>query len=235
MRFSPILTFHIFAGTLGCLSGFVAVFLRKGSRQHGLAGNVFVVSMMGLATSGVYLAIMKSQPGNIIGGVLTFYLVTTAWMTARRGDGKTRIFDWGALLISLPLATALVTLAVEAAKSPTGRKYGYPIGVYLFLGSIAVLSAMGDIRLLVRGGISGTQRIARHLWRMCFAFFIAAGSIFLARQHLFPTILRKTGTLYLLTFMPLILMVFWLIRIRFKNVYEKKLSLSTERVPSLQT
>ena len=92
-----------------------------------------------------------------------------------------------------------------------------------------------DIRLLVRGGISGTQRIARHLWRMCFAFFIAAGSIFLARQHLFPTILRKTGTLYLLTFMPLILMVFWLIRIRFKNVYEKKLSLSTERVPSLQT
>ena len=235
MRFSPILTFHIFAGTLGCLSGFVAVFLRKGSRQHGLAGNVFVVSMMGLATSGVYLAIMKSQPGNIIGGVLTFYLVTTAWMTARRGDGKTRIFDWGALLISLPLATALVTLAVEAAKSPTGRKYGYPIGVYLFLGSIAVLSAMGDIRLLVRGGISGTQRIARHLWRMCFAFFIAAGSIFLARQHLFPTILRKTRTLYLLTFMPLILMVFWLIRIRFKNVYEKKLSLSNERVPSLQT
>ena len=232
---SPILVFHIFAGTLGCLSGFVAVFLRKGSRQHGLAGNVFVVSMMGLAASGVYLAIVKSQPGNIIGGVLTFYLVTTAWMTARRGDGKIRIFDWGALLISLPLATALLTLAVEAAKSPTGRKYGYPIGVYIFLGSIAVISATGDIRLLVRGGISGTQRIARHLWRMCFAFFIAAGSIFLARQHLFPAILRKTGTLYLLTFMPLILMVFWLIRIRFKNVYEKKPSLRTDGVPSLQT
>jgi hypothetical protein len=35
---SPILVLHIIAGTLGMLSGFVAVFLRKGSRQHGLAG-----------------------------------------------------------------------------------------------------------------------------------------------------------------------------------------------------
>jgi len=82
------------------------------------------------------------------------------------------------------------------------------------LGVVATLATIGDIRLLVRDGIAGTQRIARHLWRMCFAFFIAAGSIFLARQHLFPVIMRKTGTLYFLSFLPLILMIFWLFRVR---------------------
>ena len=46
----------------------------------------------------------------------------------------------------------------------------------LFLGSVAVLAAAGDVRMLVRGGVFGAQRVARHLWRMCFGLFIATGS-----------------------------------------------------------
>src|SRR5438132_7446969 len=178
MRFSPVLLFHICAGTLGFLSGAVAVSFRKGSRRHALAGNVFVISMVSLAASGVYLALMKSQPGNILGGTLTFYLVATAWMTAKRSDGETGLFDWGALLVALAVAAVNLTWGLEAARSQTGSKYGYPPWPYFFLGSVALLAATGDVRTLVRRGISGTQRIARHLWRMCFAFFIAASSIF---------------------------------------------------------
>jgi len=221
---SPLLLLHIVAGTLGMLSGFVAVFLRKGSRQHGLAGNVFVISMMGLSASGVYLALMKSQPGNVLGGALTFYLVTTAWMTARRRDGEPGIFDWGALLVVLALAVVTVTWGLEAAYSPTGSKHGYPAGPYFFLATVALLAATGDVRMLVRRGISGSQRIARHLWRMCFALFIAAASIFLARQHIFPAVLRKTGVLFLLSFLPLILMIFWLVRVRSTKAHKKATS-----------
>ena len=81
---SGLLLLHIVAGTLGMLSGFVAVFLRKGSRRHALAGNVFVSAMIGLSVSGFYLALMKSQPTNVAAATLTLYLVTTAWMTASR-------------------------------------------------------------------------------------------------------------------------------------------------------
>jgi hypothetical protein len=220
----PILVLHIAAGTLGMLSGFVAVFLLKGSRRHGIAGNVFVVSMLSMAAAGVYLAFMKSQPGNILGGTLTFYLVATAWMTARRKEQGTTVFDWVALLVVLAVGVIEVTCGLEAAKSPTGMKYGYPPGPYLIMGTVALLAAGGDIRMLVRHGISGTHRIARHLWRMCFALFIAAGSIFLARQELFPAFMRKTGMLYLLSFLPLLLMIFWLIRVRFTNAFKRKAS-----------
>src|ERR1700692_3069538 len=99
MSYSPVLLLHIVAGTLGMLSGFVTVFLRKGSRQHGVAGNVFVISMMSLGATGVYMATLKHQPGNILGGAFTFYLVATAWLTARRRDARTNLFNWGALLV----------------------------------------------------------------------------------------------------------------------------------------
>jgi len=233
MSYSPILLLHIASGTSGMLSGFVAVFLRKGSRRHGLAGNVFVVSMMSLAATGVYLATLKHQPGNILGGTLTFYLVTTAWLTARRRDGEPGILDWGALLIVFSLAAAAVTLGLEAATSPTGLKYDYTPGPYFFLGSIALLATVGDIRMLVRRGIVGSQRLARHLWRMCFALFIAAASIFLARQQIFPAILQKTGVLVLLSILPLLLMIFWLFRVRFANAYKRTRPVVGVSQPSL--
>jgi len=220
MSFSPVLVFHICAGTIGFLSGAAAVSLRKGSRQHGLAGSVFVISMLSVAESGEYLAIVKSQTGNILGGALTFYLVATAWMTARRRERGTGIFDWGALLIVLALGVVTVTFAIEAAKSPTGMKYEYPPGPYIFLGTVALIAAAGDVRMMVRKGIPGRQRIARHLWRMCFAWFIAAASIFLARARLFPAFMSETGMLYFLSLLPLLLMIFWLVRVRFRNAYE---------------
>jgi uncharacterized membrane protein len=212
---SPMLFFHICSGTLGILSGFTAVFLRKGSRWHGLVGNVFVISMLGLSASGAFMAVLKSQPGNILGGTLTFYMVATAWMTARRknNEGQTGIFDWGALLVVFAVAAVELTYGIEAVLSATGLKYDYPPGPYFFLGSVAVLATLGDIRMLVRGGISGPHRIARHLWRMCFGLFVASGSVFLARQRLFPVLLQKMGVLIFLSVLPLLLMIFWLIRV----------------------
>lgn len=211
---TPLLALHIAGGTLGMLSGFAAMFLRKGSRRHSIAGDVFVVSMLIMSACGTVLAVMKSQPGNILGGTFTFYLVATAWLTARRREAETTLFDWAGLLFVLPIAAIEITYGLQAALSPTGLKYNYPPGPYFFLGSFALLSTIGDIRMLIRGGITGSSRLARHLWRMCFAQFIAAGSIFLARQQLFPAILRRTGTLYLLSFLPLAVLIAWLIRVR---------------------
>ena len=219
---SGLLLLHIAAGTLGMLSGFVAVFLLKGSRRHALAGNVFVSAMIGLSVSGFYLALMKSQPTNVAAATLTLYLVTTAWMTASRRAGAPGIFDWSALLASLAVGAVEIAWGVKAELSPTGMIHGYPPGPYFMFGGVALLAAAGDIRMIARHGISGQPRIARHLWRMCFALFIAAASIFLARPHLFPAILQKTGALVFLSVLPLLLMIFWLIRVRRANAYKVK-------------
>jgi hypothetical protein len=51
-----------------------------------------------------------------------------------------------------------------------------------FIGSVMLLAAAGDVRMLVHGGVLGAKRTARHIWRLCFGLFIAAGSFFGARQ-----------------------------------------------------
>jgi uncharacterized membrane protein len=221
MGFSPFLFVHICSGICGLFSGAAAVALRKGSRRHALTGNIFVVSMMSLAATGVYLALLKGQPGNVLGGSFTFYLVATAWMTARRSAVQIDTSDWLALLTAFSVATVCITYGFEAVTSSDGMHYGAPAGQYFFLGSVALIALIGDIRMLMHHGIDGTQRLARHLWRMCFALFIASGSIFLARQHLFPAVMRTTGALYFLTFLPLLLMIFWLIRVRLATAYKR--------------
>jgi len=68
MTYTPTLLVHIFAGTLGLLSGTAAIIFKKGSRRHVLAGRVFVVSMLTMAVFAVYLAAVRHDPNNISGG-----------------------------------------------------------------------------------------------------------------------------------------------------------------------
>ncbi len=212
LAFSPLLDLHIVAGALGLLSGTVAIVVRKGSRNHGAAGTVFSISMLVLGATGTSIAIIKSQPGNIVGGLLTIYMLATAWMAGRRREPRTGIFDWFALLFAVCVGAACIDFGIKTVEGLTHD--GVPAGMKFFLGVVIFIAAAGDIRMLVRGGVSNGQRIGRHLWRMCFGLFIASGSFFLGRQGIFPEFVRKSNVLVILTVLPLILLVFWLIRVR---------------------
>jgi hypothetical protein len=93
-----------------------------------------------------------------------------------------------------------------------------------FFGVVLLLAAAGDIRMLVRGGISGRHRITRHPWRMCFGLFIATGSFFLGQQQVFPVFLRGSVFLTVLALLPFPLMIYWLFRVRFGKAYKVRLS-----------
>jgi uncharacterized membrane protein len=222
MSFSPLLPVHITGGVLGILSGAAAMSFRKGSHRHAVAGKVFVAAMLTMSSAAVYLAFVKQETPNILAGILTFYLVTTAWLTARRGDGKTSSVDWGVLLIPLIGGSWVFFIGLEKVFSRTPPKDGVPVGMSFFVGSVMLLAAAGDIRMLVRGGVSGTKRLVRHLWRMSFGLFIATGSFFLGQQQVFPAVLRGSALLLVLGILPLLLLIFWLFRVWFTNTYRTK-------------
>jgi hypothetical protein len=219
---------------VGLVSGAAAMCFRKGSPWHVLAGRIFVVSMLTMGALATYLAIVRHQPNNIGGGILTVYLVGTAWLTARRRDGETSRWDWVWLLIPLANGILLWMTGVRVLRSGHSSLGGVPVGMMFFLGSVCLLAAAGDVRMLVRGGVAGVKRISRHLWRMCFGLFIAAGSFFFGGSNrplrllstvgigkYVPSALFSTNLYLILTILPLILLIFWLIRIRFTNVYRK--------------
>jgi hypothetical protein len=235
MPYSPILLIHILAGSVGLLSGTAAILFRKGSPRHVLAGRIFVASMLTMGALAVYLAILRHQLNNIGGGILTIYLIGTAWLTARRRDGETSRWDWAAFLIPLALGIFTWMNGIQVVRSGATSQDGVPVGMTFFMGSVMLLAAGGDLRMLVRGGLFGAKRIARHLWRMCFGLFIAAGSFFMGPsnrplrllsrvglgQHL-PAALFSTALYLILTLIPLILLIFWLLRVRFSSAYNRK-------------
>jgi uncharacterized membrane protein len=210
-----LLILHICGGSVGLVAGTVAMAVRKGRRWHRVAGQVFVGGMLCLAASGAVIAYVRAEPPNIIAGLLTVYMVMTAWLTGRHNDGRTGAFDWVALLCALGFAAYLWPLGVEALNKPNRMMNGVPAGISFFLGSVVLLAAVGDVRMLARGGITGARRIGRHAWRMSFGLFIASGSFFLGQQQVFPVRWRGSAALMVLGLLPLGLLVFWGVRLRF--------------------
>ena len=208
-----LLPLHITAGIVGLLSGAGAVSFRKGSDRHRTAGNVFVVSMLIMGLCASYLALLKHQMNNFFGGLLTFYMVGTAWLTARRRANETGVLDWVALMFAIAVGASVLTLGVRVANGQAAPQVGVPVGMYFFMGSVPLLAAAGDVHMLGRGGISGRPRLIRHLWRMCFGLFIATGSFFLGQQQVFPDPIRKQYLLAPLAILPFPLMIFWLVRV----------------------
>jgi nitrate/nitrite transporter NarK len=74
-------------------------------------------------------------------------------------------------------------LGVKAFNSPRGFLNGVPFLMFFFLATVTILAAVGDVRVMRLGVPRGGPRLARHLWRMCFALFIAAGSFFSIRAR----------------------------------------------------
>jgi uncharacterized membrane protein len=223
MTYSPILIVHIVAGMVAILSGFAALFVRKGSPLHRKTGNVFVVSMLLMASGGAYRAVIRSQPMNVIAGLFTFYLVSTAWLTMRRKEKETGRTEVALLLMGLAVGAIALYFGWEAAHT---AKRGMATMAYVF-GSLVLLSVLGDARLMIRGGVAGVQRLVRHLWRMCFALFIATGSFFLGtasriglRAHIFTPAVRATHLPQLPVILVALLMIFWLFRVRLSQKYK---------------
>lgn len=208
---SPEAIVHASAGVIGMLSGAAALWAVKGSRPHKRAGTVFFFAMSGTAASGAYLGVVTNEVGNVIAGVLTLYVLITAWMTVRRPEGQVGWFEIGSFAFASLGAVFATYGAVTALQDPEALLGGIPAVTFAV---IITLMALADLSVLIRRGLYGRQRIARHLWRMMLGFAAAVGSFFPGQLPIFPEWVQQIRPIILL-FIPFFsvigLMFFWLI------------------------
>jgi hypothetical protein len=209
---------HIAGGAIALLAGAVAGAARKGSRVHRVAGMVFAASMFVLGITASIIGPSASPPQSPVGGIMVCYFVATGWLAARRRSGRPGTFEKIACATVLLMGSLMIIDGVQRMLAPAGQFTGPPApGAILVLGGICLAAGLGDLRYLMRGTLSATQRLSRHLWRMCFAFFIATGSFFLGQMDVLPQALRGSPILFILAFSPFALMIFWLVRVRFSK------------------
>jgi hypothetical protein len=212
---------HVIAGGLALLFGFVALSAAKGARLHRKSGMLFVYAVLTMALTGTAMAALKSQSENVIGGVLTLYLVTTSLIAVRPPSEALRRIELVAMLVALALGVTCVTFGFQALASPRGTKGGIPFIVFFMFATVALLGVIGDVRKMRAGAIKGAPRLIRHLWRMCYAFWITTASFFLGPRErvakILPEALITPAVLALPVVAVIVVMLYWLWRVRFRR------------------
>jgi hypothetical protein len=213
-----LLPIHVAAGGLAIVLGAVALVVKKGGTIHRRSGLLFVCAMLVMGTTASILGFRKSPTdGNVFAGFMTAYFVGTALTTVRPVSPWTRGINVAALPVALGLALGDIMAGVEAFNSPGGLRNGVPFQMLFFIATVMLLAAAGDVRIMRSGMPRGAPRLRRHLWRMCFALFIAAGSFFSVRERV-ATILPEPFTTGPMRALPILLlfgaMFYWLWRLR---------------------
>jgi uncharacterized membrane protein len=202
---------HIVAGLVALLAGFVALFASKGSPLHRRSGRVFAAAMLLMASSGALMALVVTPHAvNVVAGSMTCYLVASGWLTVKRRLDQMRALTRRMMFAAAVLTAAAAGLGVYALQ--TGPIGGVPAGPIFLFAFVGLLATHGDLRLLRAGGIEGNARIARHLWRMTFALWIATSSFFLGQAKLFPEPVRTIALLAIPPLLVLAMLAYWLLR-----------------------
>jgi hypothetical protein len=171
--------------------------------------------MLTMSLSGAVMSAVKTGgvSVNVVAGSLTFYFVATGLLSVRGRDAKSEWIDATALLFVLTLGVFAFTTGLEASKSNA------PLAAPMFVfGVVAMLAAAGDIRMMRGGGVEGSRRLKRHLWRMCFAMWVAAASFFWGPRGRVPEAIRIPALLPIPVLAPIAVMFYWLWRLRTRRV-----------------
>ena len=212
------LAVHFAAGLVSIVAGTIALSVAKGGRLHKQSGLVFTWAMIVLGLTAAGIGTYENKPGQVFGGLLAAYLVFTAMTTVKPLPGIGQRVNVALMVLAFGYGVVSVYGGVVEWLDPTVKVVGRPRVVPpLVIGSVMLLAAFGDLQTIRVGGLRGSRRLARHLWRMCFGLFIATGSFFLGQMKFIPAPVRSVPLLLVLAFAPIVFLVYWMWRVRVRG------------------
>ncbi len=213
-----MISIHVIAGLVALVAGAIALSASKGSKLHRKGGMAFVVAMFAMTSSAFAMAtFLHPNRLNVVAALVTFYLVATGLLTVRRPFEQSRRPVTAFMLMAMATSAYAFSIGILAINSSDGRIDGMPPQPLFLFAIVALLGAIGDLRLLRTASIEATRRLGRHLWRMGFAMFVATASFFLGQARLFPAALRKSGLLAIPVLLVLGAVIYWMVGTRLRH------------------
>ena len=203
-----LLPVHIAGGFFALVFGYIALFAVKGGTAHRRSGIGFVTAMIAMSVTGALIAALKPDRGSMIAGSLTFYFVVTGMLAVKRVP-RARQIETTAMIAALMLSAFGIWAGNWLAQR--GRPEAAPM--FLF-SAMAIVAAIGDWKMLRGADLTGKPRLKRHLWRMCFAMWVAAASFFWGPPNRVPEMIRIPALLPIPVLAPIVAMFYWLWRMR---------------------
>jgi uncharacterized membrane protein len=212
------LAVHFAAGFVSMVAGTIALSAAKGGRLHRQSGLVFTSAMVVLGLTAAGIGTYENRPGQVFGGLLAAYLVFSAMTTVKSLPRIGPRFNVALMILAFTFAVAMLYEGVTERLDPTLKVVGRPRVVPpMVAGTVMLLAAIGDLRAIRAGGLQGSRRLARHLWRMCCGLFVATGSFFLGQMKFIPEPVRNVPLLLVLAFAPILFLMYWMWRVRVRG------------------
>ena len=179
---------HIVGGAVGLVSGVVASASKKGDKLHRASGKVFFYAMFISYLIGALVApfLEQGQRPNFVAGVLALYLLLSGVHAARKRKFSAGMSEKIGLIVAALITAMGFTFMFMGFNSDSGTVDGSPPQAFVLFIVAGTAATIGEIRVLLKGKLSQAERVVRHLWRMCFSFFIASGSLFFGQPQVFP-------------------------------------------------
>lgn len=159
-----LLSLHIAAGFSALLAACVATVtkaLNLAHKWHVASGRIFFGGMTAILLTAVPLSLIGGNSFLLLVSIFSFYLAAAGWSYARNRRGTAQRMDW---IRSVGMAITSAVMATYGILQLTSNNNN---GIIMLVFSIigAALS-IGDIRTLRAGGVTGKERISRHLTMM---------------------------------------------------------------------
>lgn len=205
--------FHILTGMVALISGALSFAVTKGSNSHKKFGLAFVLSMIVMAMSGALLAFLATEKLNMVAGLVTFYLVVTAYLTVHPPRNNARIVHSIFMALGFTIGFYAIYTGLTALNNGLSSIDGNPVQAIIVFGSVSLLAAALDIRVIAKGKLKYKWQLVRHVWRIGFAMLIATASFFLGQSQVIPEAMRNIFTLAGPVVLVLCLTAYWVIRV----------------------
>ena len=173
--------------------------------------------MIGSSLIGAIMGMINYSNFLITGfaGVFSVTLIVSSLLTLKRKQKHSQLELILASMNGVNILGMLTCFAI-ALQHESGRLFGFYAEDYLFLTLMATVVLIGDMQYMTTAIIEPNKRIARHLWRMCLGFFIAAGSAFSGPgATMFPQAIQESGLLFMPELFIFLFMMYWFIKFRF--------------------
>lgn len=143
---------------------------------------------------------------------MALYLLTSGVSAAQRRNFQAGIGEKIGVVIALTITVLGLYFIYLASNSPTGTIDDSPPQAFVLFVVAGSLAFIGDVRILVGKTLSNVQRTIRHLWRMCFSFFIASGSFFFGQSGFFPDWFNASALPLVFGFFPFFVLLIFLVK-----------------------
>ena len=179
-----VLYFHAFSGGIALLSGLVAIFTKKGSKNHIFSGEVYFYAMLSVILTSLFVGFYRNNIFLQTIAIFSFYLAFTGKRVLRnKQEVIVKPLDWGINIVAMLVGFFMLYLAVINF---------IRVG---FVGAIPMLTVFGgllstmtiqDAVIMGRKKFNKNNWLYTHIGRMGGSFVATSTAFLLTNIHFNP-------------------------------------------------